>query len=48
MGTIAAILRGVGRCAILLEQALLKLVDNWMRRQVARLGRSASQQQRRN
>jgi hypothetical protein len=31
------VLRGVARCAILLEQTLLKLLDNWMRHQAKRL-----------
>jgi hypothetical protein len=44
MATGAAILRGVGRCAILLEQALLKQLDGWVRRQAARLDRSVPQQ----
>lgn len=48
MAAIAAILRGVGRCAILLERALLKQLDNWMRQQAARLDPSASRRQRRN
>ncbi len=51
MATIAAILHGVGRCAILLERALLKFAANWMRHQVARLDNSMSpapQQQRKN
>ncbi len=50
MATIAAILHGVGRCAILLERTLLKLAANWMRHQVARLDNSTSPapQQRKN
>jgi hypothetical protein len=37
MPTRAAIRRSVARCAILLERALLKLLDNWVRQQAARL-----------
>jgi hypothetical protein len=37
MAASAALLRSVGRCAILLEQTLLKLLDNWMRHQAKRL-----------
>jgi len=37
MATRAAILRSVARFAILLERALLKLLDNWVRQQAARL-----------
>jgi hypothetical protein len=48
MATIAALLRGVGRCAILLEQALLKLLGNWIRRQGVRLEISASRLPRKN
>jgi len=48
MATNAAILRGLGRCAMRLEKALLKLLDNWMRQQVARLHGSISRPQRNN
>jgi len=51
MATMAAVLRGVARCAILFERLLLKLLANWMRHQVARLDPSASavpQRQRKN
>ena len=48
MATIAAILRGVGRCAIPLEHALLRLLHNWMRRQAARLDASVPQRTRKN
>jgi hypothetical protein len=37
MATRAAILRSVARCAILLQRALLKPLDNWVRQQAARL-----------
>jgi hypothetical protein len=37
MTTRAAIPRSVARCAILLERALLKLLDDWVRQQAARL-----------
>jgi hypothetical protein len=37
MATRAAILRSAARCAILLEKALLRLLDNWVRQQAARL-----------
>lgn len=40
MPTRAAILRSVARCAILLERTLLKLLDNWVRQQAARLDMS--------
>jgi hypothetical protein len=40
MATRAAILRSVARCAILLERTLLKLLDNWVRQQAARLDMS--------
>jgi hypothetical protein len=42
MATIAALLRGVCRCAILLEHTVLKLIGNWIRRQGVRLEISAS------
>jgi len=48
MATNAAILRGLGRCAMRLEKSLLKLLDNWMRQQVARLHGSVSRPQRNN
>jgi hypothetical protein len=47
MATIAAVLRGVARCAILFERLLVKLLNNWMRHQVARLDPSASSQRQR-
>jgi hypothetical protein len=37
MATKAANSRGLGRCAVLLEKMLSKLLDNWMRHQVAHL-----------
>lgn len=37
MATIAALVRGIGRCAILLEFVLHRLLRNWMRHQVTRL-----------
>jgi hypothetical protein len=48
MATSAAIPRGFGRYAMLLEKALVKLLDNWMRHQVARLHGSVSQPSRKN
>jgi hypothetical protein len=48
MATIAALLRGVGRCAILLEQALLKLLADRIRRHGIRLAMSASRSPRKN
>jgi hypothetical protein len=48
MATGAAIPRGFGRCAMLLEKALVKLLDNWMRHQVARLHASVSQPSHKN
>jgi hypothetical protein len=48
MATNAAILRGLGRGAMRLEKALLKLLDNWMRQQVARLRGSVSRPRRNN
>jgi hypothetical protein len=37
MATRAAILRNAARCAFLLERTLLRLLDNWVRQQAARL-----------
>jgi hypothetical protein len=48
MATNAAILRGLGRGAMRLEKALLKLLDNWMRQQVAHLHGSVSRPRRNN
>ena len=48
MATIAALLHGIGRCAILLEQTLLKLLGNWIRRHGVRLKVSASWLPRKN
>lgn len=48
MATIAALLHSIGRCAILLEQTLLKLLGNWIRRQGVRLKVSASWLPRKN
>ena len=48
MATIAAFLHGIGRCAILLEQTLLELLGNWIRRQGVRLKVSASWLPRKN
>jgi len=48
MGKIDALLHGIGRCAILLEQTLLKLLGNWIRRQGVRLKVSASWLPRKN
>jgi hypothetical protein len=48
MATIAALLRGIGRCAILLEQALLKLLADRIRRHGIRLAMSASRSPRKN
>lgn len=48
MATNAAISRGFGRCAMLAEKALVKLLDNWMRHQVTRLLASVSEPLRKN
>jgi hypothetical protein len=48
MATTAAILRGLGRGPMRLEKSLVKLLDNWMRQQVARLPGSVSRPQRNN
>jgi hypothetical protein len=48
MATIAALLRGIGRCAILLEQALLKLLADRIRRHGIRPAMSASRSPRKN
>jgi len=37
MATKAANSRSLGRCAMLFEKMVSKLLDNWMRHQVARL-----------
>jgi hypothetical protein len=37
MAMIAALMHGIGRCAILLEFAAHRLLRNWMRHQVTRL-----------
>jgi hypothetical protein len=43
MATNAAILRGLGRCAMLLEKVFSRLLDHWMRRHVTRLHASLAQ-----
>jgi hypothetical protein len=48
MATNAAILRGLGRCAMLLEKAFSRLLDRWLRRQVTRLRASVAQPLRKN
>jgi hypothetical protein len=48
MVTNAANTRGLGRCAMLLEKVVSKLLDNWMRHQVASLRASASESLRKN
>ena len=50
MATRAAILRNAARCAILLEKELLRLLDNRVRQQAARLDvtQASGPQQRKN
>ena len=48
MATNAANSRGLGRCAVLLENVLSTLLDNWMRHQVARLRASGFPSLRKN